>query len=217
MTPDPTLRRRQRSSAAWLLVWAVALAWLMHRLLTAWPHAGHPAQLALLLAMPGLLFRSLDLLFMRQRQRVLRGWRRWALRAVALPCGLALAMPFWGFTDRQAMARFETRMAPLVAQIERQRAAPCPPAAHYDIDAGLSRYLASSGALPKPAALHHAPDRFLLSVTGRAFDIDGCTIVYDSTTGAWQKFHNDAQTRSAEFDAVARDLPVCDVPLTAAR
>lgn len=211
---DPILlRRQQRVSGAVLAGWGVALAWLVHALTTTWPNAGHPAQFALLLVMPGVLFRAADLLFIRWRGRLLRGWRRWAVRVGFLPLGAVLGASMWQATDALAMSRFETRMSPLLAQIESRLAAPCPPDARYEAMPAIADFMNAAGAPTAKALLHHDKDRFLLALPGRALDIDGCTIVYDSATRQWDKFHNDRQTRSAAYDALADKLPACEIPL----
>lgn len=203
------LRRPCVVAGVFWLLWTVLGAWLMWSLATAWPYVGHPAQMALLLVLPGFLFRSAHLLWLWRARRKLSRWSAWGGRVLAFVVGVFI-MP-WDWLEARSMGAFEAQMAPLLAEVRRQLPAPCPPAGRYALSPELSDYLttARAGSLLAQARLHHAGQRFVLVVGGRSIDIDGSTVFFDSTSGAWKKFHNDRREEEQALEATIKDWPVC--------
>ncbi len=203
----------QRRSAACLLAWASLALWAMHLLATRWPYELHPLLLVLIIALPGIVFRAGDLLFMRQRQRRLAGWWRTGARLAALPVGIALALPLFSVLDSMSMARFEREIAAWVSQVPARPPELCPADGGVPIDAALNAYLEQSDALRK-ATLHHGDRRFVIEFAGRSIDIDGSTLYYDSATRQWQRFHNDQREQSDKFAALIEPLAHCRFTLS---
>lgn len=205
--------RQKITSATWCLFWLLGSGWICYSLAVAWPHVHLPPQLMLLFTLPGLLFRSVDLAWMHSTGRSLsRGWR-WIARLLAIPGGLLLSALVWTPLDEISMARFERALAPLIHQIEANGAAPCQPAARYVIGTELADYLVDSNAPGSPLRLSTLGRRFVLVADGRSIDIDGSTIFYDSSVGAWRKFHNDSSDSVQALNALIKDMKQCRIPL----
>lgn len=213
-TDDAILLKRQRvTGALWLLGWVVVSVWSAYALAQAWPYVGLPPQIALLLAVPGVLFRSFDLAFIQIKGRRISGAQRLLARASTLVAGVALAAAAWGSLDDVSMSRFERAFAPLTGEMHARMPKPCPPAASYAIPAELTAYLEESGAPRAPAELKHDARRFVLTLHGGSIDIDGSTLFYDSATRKWRKAHNDMLEKSGELRALVDGLESCRVAL----
>lgn len=213
MSDTRELLRPMIVSGIWLVLWAGITAAMTHELATSWPYENLPSQLVLAISVPGILFRAGDILYMQRFDAQLARWRRAAARVAAFAVGLAAMAFVWQPLDQISMDRFEQAMAPIVLQIHARPSAPCPPDTGYVVDKALADYLAESNPVRRPAELHYDAGRFVFSFMGRSIDIDGSTIYYDSTTRKWQKFHNDLQVRSKEFNALVNNLSVCRVSL----
>ncbi len=211
-TGTPDLKRSRLASAAWLAAWIALAAWTCHFLATAWPYVQLMPQWLLVFAMPGLLFRAIELAWMQVRRQRLQGWTRRSARAIAVLAGLFAAGGLWSAMDDLSMARFESAMAPLVAQVHANSAAPCPPAARYTISAGLAGYIAESG-VPRAADLAHDKQRFVLALNGASMDIDGSSIFYDARSKRWRKVHNDMLAQSGELEGLRKGLETCRIAL----
>lgn len=209
------LTKPRITGAIWLALWLVVAAWACHALATAWPYVQSMPQWLLVFALPGLLFRILDLGWMQALRRRLAGWRRWAARAITIIAGLAATGGLWSAMDGISMGRFESAFAPLVVQVHAKSAAPCPPAAQIGIDSALAAYVDESDAPRAPLRLHHDRQRFVLVLSGGSMDIDGSSLLYDSRTRQWRKVHNDALDQSGELQALLKDLEACRIPLRA--
>lgn len=207
------MSRPRLSSAVWLAAWTALAAWLSYGLATAWPYVGAAAQAGLLLAMPGVLFRSFDLLWMWRRRVPVAGARRWLARGVAIVAGVAAAAGLARVFDAASMARFESAMAPVVARLAANAAAPCAPAARPAAGAALDDYLQSAGRARPGGVLHHGGPRFVLAFPGGSADIDGSTVWYDSAAPGWRKFHNDAAASAAAFAALVKGMDSCKITL----
>jgi len=170
-------------------------------------------QWLLLFAMPGMLFRTFELVWMQVRRERLAGRKRWLGRSVTLLGGLMAAGGLWSAMDGVSMARFETAMAPLVTQVHANSALPCPPAARYSFGPGLASYLEESGAPRAPANLAHDRQRFVLALGGGSMDIDGSTLFYDSRSRGWRKVHNDILANTGELDGLRKGLETCRIAL----
>ncbi len=208
-----TLKRQKIISATWWLVWLLGTLWICHLLSIAWPHVRLPPELVLLITLPGLIYRSVELAWMQLTGRLFVRWRRWGTRIAAVPCGVIAAGFLWTSLDAASMARFETAMRPLVDQVTANRAAPCPPAANYRIGADLNAYLVDSGAPRTPVGVHHAAGHFVLVVVGRSIDIDGSMVFYDSADAKWRKFHNDSRDAAEDLDNRVKGMQQCRIPL----
>lgn len=209
------LKKPRVTGAIWLALWLVVAAWACHALATAWPYVQLMPQWLLVFALPGILFRVLDLGWMQAQGRRLAGWRRWAARAATIVAGLVAAGGLWSAMDGISMSRFERALAPLVAQVHAKSAAPCPPAAQYALDPALAAYLEASGAPRAPMNLHHDRQRFVLVLMGGSMDIDGSSLFYESRMRQWRKVHNDILSQSGELQALLKDLEACRIPLRA--
>lgn len=207
------LKTHRSSGAIWLVLWLVVAAWACQALATAWPYVQLLPQWLLVFALPGILFRILDLGWMQALQQRLTGWRRWSARAATIVAGVAAAGGLWSAMDGISMGRFENAVSPLVAQVHAGAAAPCPPSAQYTPDPALAAYLAESGAPRAPMNLHHGRQRFVLVLPGGSMDIDGSSLFYDSRQRQWRKVHNDTLDRSGELRALLKDLAICQIPL----
>lgn len=202
-----------RIGVAWLLAWAGLALWAAHGLATAWPYELHPLLVVLALALPGVVFRTADLLLMRWRRRRLAGWRRAGARLAALPLGVVLAFVLFSVLEPMSMARFEREIAPWVGRVHASAPVSCPADGRYPIDAALSSYLERSGALRK-ATLHHGDGRFVIELAGRSIDVDGSTLYFDSATRKWNRFHNDNRERSVTFETLVKPLAQCRFTLS---
>ncbi|MBK9019949.1 MAG: hypothetical protein IPL72_08100 [Sulfuritalea sp.] len=202
-----------RISVAWLLAWTGLALWAAYGLATAWPYEMHPLLVVLALALPGVVFRTADLLFMRWRRRRLAGWWRTGGRLAALPLGVALAFALFSMLEPMSMARFEREIAPWVSRIHAIAPMSCQADGGYPVDAALASYLERSGALRK-ATLHHGNGRFVIELAGRSIDIDGSTLYYESATRKWNRFHNDNRERSVAFEALVKPLAPCRFTLS---
>ncbi len=212
MSEASGLKRPQLASAVWLALWIAIAVWTCHTLATAWPYDQLMPQWLLVFAMPGILFRAIELAWMQVRRQRLQGRMRWLARAIAVLAGLFAAGGLWSAMDDMSMARFESAMAPLVAQVHANSAAPCPPAARYVVGAGLAGYLAESGP-PRAADLAHDKQRFVLALNGGSMDIDGSTIFYDARSRRWRKVHNDMLAQSGELEGLRKGLETCRIAL----
>ena len=202
-----------RISVAWLLAWAGLALWAAQGLATRWPYELHPLFVVLVIAMPGIVFRTADLLFMRWRRRRLAGWQRTGGRLAALPVGVFLAVMLFSAVEPMSMARFEREIAPLVAQIQAGAPVNCPADARYPVDAALNAYLEQSAGLRK-GTLHQGSGRFVIELAGRSIDIDGSTLYYDSATRKWTRFHNDNRERAVAFETLVKLLAPCRFTLS---
>jgi len=209
------LKRPRVTGAIWLALWLALAAWTCYSLATAWPYVQHMLQWLLVFALPGILFRIVDLGWMQARRQHLAGWRRKTARAVAIVAGLFAAGGVWTAMDGISMGRFEKALAPLVAQVHARAVAPCPPAAQYALDPALVAYLEDAGAPRTPMNLHHDRQRFVLVLMGGSMDIDGSSLFYDSRSRQWRKVHNDMLDQSGELRTLLKDLEACRVPLRA--
>lgn len=207
------LKRERIVSATWWLVWLLGTGWIAFTLANAWPHVMLPPQLAMLVTLPGFVFRSFDLAWLQLRVRRLYGWRRWLARLLSIPAGVALSAALWGPLDDLSMARFERALAPLLAQVEAQRAAPCPPAAGYFTGPALAAYLEDARAPRDSLELHTAAGRWVLVADGRSIDIDGSTIYYDSAKRRWTKYHNDTRAAAAVLETLVKGMQRCTLRL----
>lgn len=213
MTDAADLLKSIRRSALWFVAWLLATAGLCYLLATAWPYVNLHPQILMVVTVPGLVFRAFDLAWMQVARSVLKGWRRWAMRAFTLVGGFVLMGAMWSATDRISFQRFQAAFGPLVAQVHANAAAPCPPAAKYTVDAGLAAYYDASNGVRVPAVLRHEKGRFVLWLPGRSIDIDGSTLFYDSTTRKWAKFHNDNRDAQAMFEEFVKPMEECKLPL----
>jgi hypothetical protein len=210
-TDADQLKRQRLRSVSFLCAWIALAAWSGYLLATAWPYEMLRPVYGLFVALPGVVFRILDLAHMRFRASRLAGWRRALARVVALPIGLS-AVPL-DMLDRVSMARFEQAMAPLIAQVRAGARALCAPGAAFSVSPALRDYLEASDAPRRPADLHHAEGRFVLELLGGSADFDGSTVYFDSRTGAWKKFHNDAREKRDAFTALVKGMETCKVGL----
>lgn len=196
-------------SAIWLGVWVVAAAWAAHALGTAWPYVQLMPQWLMLLALPGVTFRVVDLVAMRALSRRIKGWRRFAVRLAAFVVGVFAAAASWKQLDAISMARFERAMAPLVARLHAEREALCRPDAPGPLDLDLAAYLEAANAPRSPAELHYDKQRFVLTLQGRSMDIDGSSMFYDSRVRRWRKVHNDTLSQTGDLAVLTAGLSVC--------
>jgi hypothetical protein len=197
------------ASAVWLVVWLLVAGWTAVILAGAWPYVQFMPQWLLLIAMPGLLFRAFDLLWICAGRRRVLGWRRWLARATALVAGVPAAAASWAALDAISMARFEQAMVPLVDRLHASAQADCPPESGWDLGAGFAAYLDAAWAPNAPVELHRDPQRFVLAVPGRSMDIDGSTMFYDSASRGWRKVHNDVLAQSGELKTLTNGLASC--------
>lgn len=210
-TEAAQLKRQRVRSLAFLCAWIALAAWSGYLLATAWPYEMLRPIYGLFVALPGVVFRILDLAHMRFRASRLAGWRRALARVIALPIGLSV-VPL-DTLDRVSMARFEQAMAPLIAQVRAGARALCAPGAAFSVSPALRDYLEESDAPRRPADLHHADGRFVLELLGGSADFDGSTVYFDSRTGAWKKFHNDVREKRDAFTALVTGMETCKVGL----
>lgn len=196
----------------WLGAWVVLTVGLCMLLATAWPNEGHYAAMGLWVAVPGIVSRALDLAAAEFPGRL-----RWRLlrRVIAVVTGIPAAGLLWMSMSRIADESFEAAMAPLVAQVHAQAAAPCPPAASYTVEPALRQRLRGApGRLSEvPLFSDAAQRRFVLRLPGGSFDIDGSTIWYDSSTRHWQRFHNDWREQRQALEAMLATMVACALPL----
>lgn len=202
-----------RISVAWLLAWVGLVLWAAQGLATRWPYELHPLLVVLVLATPGIVFRTADLLFMRWRRCRLAGWQRTGGRLAALPLGVFLAVMLFSAVEPMSMARFEREIASLVAQVQASTPVTCPADGRYPVDAALNAYLEQSGGLRK-GTLHQGSGRFIIELAGRSIDIDGSTLYYDSATRKWNRFHNDNRERAEAFQTLVKPLAPCRFTLS---
>ena len=209
LTPTPP----RRASVVWLAICAAATAWVCYRLAVAWPYVHSPVEIIMVLTVPGMLYFCLKLAHSRWGAARQIRWRKWLALLLSLIGGSFISGGLSSTMDTFSMARFETALAPLVAQVQAKAAVPCPPAATYALDPALADYVEDAGAPRSGLKLHHDTGRFVLSANGGSIDIDGSTVFYDSASRKWAKFHNDARERRAGFDALVKDLAECKLPL----
>jgi hypothetical protein len=189
----------------------VASGWLCLRLATTWPYVQHVLQLPLLATLPGLLYCTCAILHVRLLGTRLAGWRRWLALPACAAAGIALAPLAWSAMDALSMARFAAQVAPLVAQVEASRAAPCAPPTPYVLPPAFREYLAASAAVRTGMRIDHGAGRVVLSVAGRSADIDGSTLHRDLASPGWLKFHNDNVERREAFEADTQGMASCVV------
>lgn len=209
--------KRPRIVAAIFLSLSTALAlWAMWSLAMDWPYSGHFGLFGLLLALPIVLFQGFRLGYMWRWQKPVRGWRGWVARLLAVVLGFVLA-PF-NFLEGRSMARFEQKMAPLVAQVGSKLPMPCPPQATYVLGDELIDYLVQSrrgsGSATLKGVLHYDRERFVFSVFGTSLDIDGSTVYFDSASSVWKKFHNDNRELAQSFEQQTATMSQCSLLLS---
>lgn len=197
-----------RISIAWLLAWVGIVLWAAQGLATRWPYELHPLLVVLAIAMPGIVFRTADLLLMRWRRCRLAGWQRTGGRLAALPVGVFLAVMLFSAVEPMSMARFEREIASLVAQVQASTPVTCPTDGRYPVDAALNAYLEQSAGLRK-GTLHQGSGHFVIELAGRSIDIDGSTLYYDSAIRKWNRFHNDNRERAEAFETLVKPLAPC--------
>ncbi len=208
-TSPPSLGRPKITTGVFWVLWAALLLWASHALATAWPYVGLMPQWLLLVAVPGFVFRTVDLVLLQTAKRRVSGWRRLLLRLAALVVGVPAALAGWDALDAVSMYRFESGMAPLVASLHAKLPTACPPESGYPLGADVVAYLDGSSAVRANAELHFDAKRFVLTFQGRSMDIDGSTMFYDSTARIWRKTHNDTLARTGELTALAQGLTNC--------
>lgn len=205
----PNLRLRAFvKSGAFLAVHLLLVGMALYALAGAWPHDGHHALFVLALALPGVLFRTLDLVQVwRTRRHVTRAW---IWRLGLFPVGFALGCGVYDVAASSARENFEQAFAPLVAQIRANVAAPCPPSVQYPQDPVRAQFAANANFASYKAELRHDGRRFVLALPARALDVDGATIYYYSETGRWHLFHNDPHLgKKAQFDSLVAGMAQC--------
>jgi hypothetical protein len=215
---DDAARSQHRRFVAgvWLAVWVGLSVWVCNTLADAWPYVQLPPQLVLLVAVPGVLFRSAELALMGRRGRPLDKAPRRLLRIGSILAGVVIASYLWEAMDERSMARFERVMAPLVDEL-RTNSSPCPPPPAFLSSEVFRDYRAASNAPGRRAEVYAdgrpGSGRFVLAFSGRSIDIDGSTIFYDSAVGAWRKVHNDTLASTQEFETLTKNLAVCRIEL----
>ena len=197
-----------RRSVAFLLVWLGLALWAAYGLAMAWPYELHPLLILLVVALPGVVFRTVDVALVRWRQLRLAGWRRVGSRLAAVPVGVILAMLLFSAAERNSMARFEREIAGWVGRVHAGAPPSCPAVEKHAAEAGLKPYLDDAAAVRK-GTLHQGAGRFVLELAGRSIDIDGSTLHYDSATRKWSRFHNDNRERREAFAALVEPLEKC--------
>ena len=210
---SPRLGRSKRAAGIWLALWATLLIWTAHTLAVAWPYVGLMPQWLLLVALPGVLFRTVDLLSMHAAKHRIGGWKRLLMRTAALVLGVPVGIMGWEALDALSMKRFETAMAPLVARLHATTPASCPAQTKLALGPDVMAYLDDASAVRAGAALHYDPRRFVLAFQGRSLDIDGSTLFYDSVARVWRKVHNDTLARSGELTKLVQGLAACRLRL----
>ena len=190
-----------------LPVWIAAAAWASYTLATSWPYVGSFLEILLLVAVVGILLCAFNV-FLSKRPP-LAGWKRLVSRVVLVIVGFFAAGSLWGVFDGISMGRFERAIGPLVTQVEAKAKSPCPPAATYTLDAGLTAYLADTGRSRTPVELHHDGKRFVLALMAYSMDMDGSKLLYDSRTRAWRKVHNNMLDHTGELKDLRKDLQDC--------
>ncbi len=211
---DPAaLRRARRVAAAFLLIWLAAAIYLGIRLAFAWPYMMSLAHLGLVLVCPGILFQAVNLFVLWRRRQILRGPLRLLVRVLAIVGGLFSAGFLVAPLEAQSMARFERGLAPFLAQVKSQLAAPCPPQQSYVANVTMRTYFAQVDSPIRRVALHHDAKRFVLAAQGRSIDIDGITIYYDSVSAKWIKYHNDDRVAADVLEALHKGLEQCQLNL----
>ncbi len=208
-TASVSLGRPRITAGVWWGLWAALLVWASHALATAWPYVGLMPQWLLLVAVPGIVFRTFDLVLMQAGKRRVGGWRRLLLRIAAIGVGVPAALAGWGALDAISMHRFERAMAPLVASLHAKLPTACPPESGYPLGPEVVAYLDGSSAVRANAELHFDANRFVLTFQGRSMDIDGSTMFYDSIARVWRKIHNDSLGRTGELAALVQGLTAC--------
>lgn len=215
MVDADDLKRPRMVAVIFLSLGAALALCSMWSLAMDWPYSGHFGIFGLLLTLPIVLFQSFRLFFMWRWHKPLRGWRGWVARLLAIILGFVLA-PF-NFLEGRSMARFEQKMAPLVAQIRSKLPTPCTPQATYIPGDELSDYLMQSrrgsGSATLKGVLHYDRERFVFSVFGTSLDIDGSTIYFDSASGVWKKFHNDHRDAAQKLEKLTETMSQCPLLL----
>ncbi len=210
---SPRLGRSKLTAGLWLAFWATLLIWTAHTLAVAWPYVGLMPQWLLLVALPGVLFRSFDLLSIHAAKRRIGGWKRLLVRTAALALGVPTGILSWDALDAISMHRFESAIAPLVARLHTTAPSSCPAQTTFALGPDVMAYLDGASAVRADAALYFDPQRFALAFQGRSLDIDGSTLFYDSVARVWHKAHNDTLARSGELTKLVQGLAACRLRL----
>jgi hypothetical protein len=210
---SPRLERSKLAAGLWLAFWATLLIWTAHTLALAWPYVGLMPQWLLLVALPGVIFRSFDLLSMHAAKRRIGGWKRLLARMAALVLGVPAGIMGWDALDAISMHRFENAMSPLVARLHTTAPNSCPAQTRFALGPDVMAYLDGASAVRADAALHYDTRRFVLAFQGRSLDIDGSTLFYDSVARVWRKAHNDSLARSGELTKLVQGLAACRLRL----
>lgn len=205
------LKRPRIASAIWLLVWTTITIWTCRTLAMAWPYVQLLPQFLLIVAVPGILFRSADLVCMQIFRLQLRRWWRALARIIALLAGLFAAGGLWSAMDSISMTRFEHAMQPLIGQLHTSPMTSCP--SSYVPPSGMMAYFDESNAPRAPASLHYDKQRFVLALGGRSMDIDGSTMFYNSVSRTWRKVHNDTLSVTQELQKLENGLDSCQIAL----
>jgi hypothetical protein len=193
-------------SVFWLVVWALAAAACGYVLATSWPYQGHGMQFPMVVAMAGVVSRTMRLVSWRIGRTAPVGWK-WGIAKVFI--GLLACATVWPPLQQLSLARFERALAPWVAQVH-AAAEPCTPLARWRDDATYAAYVRSTGGPRDLPSIAYVPGRFAIWTAGGSFDIDGSTVWYDSGSRAWTSFHNDASERRNAFEAMVRQMTACD-------
>lgn len=195
-------------TAICLVLWTLLAAWAAFGLASAWPYVGLMPQWLLLMALPGVVFRTFDLVTMRRLRRQGRGWRRLLVRVAAFVVGARGGVGSWGTLDAVSMHRFERAMVPVVELAASAREALCAGSAR-SFGSDLADYLKDAQAPKAEVEFHYNAQRFVLALPGRSVDIDGSTMFYDSRSQRWRKMHNDELGRTGELSALTAGLSMC--------
>ncbi len=174
----------------------VALAWGQ---LAAWPSEGTLLWPLLVLVGTALVYQAILLAHWALRRRLPA--RRWPWRALSFAGGLALTVAVDVGAQARALSAIAARHAPLVQALA-SSAAPC-----QDYQRFLDGYAGNPNH--RPRSLHVGSGRSVLTFAGRSADMDGSTIVLDSSRPAATLFHNDDQGARRELQALQGSLEAC--------
>lgn len=211
MTPDTEPKSRPKLrillSAALLVAYAMAVAWVFHAQSLAWPHEGSMGYVVFYLLCPGIVFQLFNLAYMMRTARRLT--RQLQTRLVTIPLGLVMAAFLADEASTLAMSGFEQAYTSFVAQVRANLLDPCRDAGRYFQAPAVAAYNLRTSRHARPAKLHHDSKHFVLAFQGGSADIDGSTIYYDSGAGAWRKFHNDSVDTRQVYAALTAGLAEC--------
>lgn len=183
----------------------------VHYLAYSWPNTGSFIWFLLIFLCPSFLYQFSVIACTLSCKKP--PTKKILLRLITLILGFFLAGGLLKYAQNSSLRKMSRTYEPLVAQIQKNMPTPCN--GDYFNIAKIVKYnntthlmIAQEG---QPIGeLFHNKKRFILYFSGGSIDIDGSTLLYDSTLKYWQIFHNDNSEMLEKLEKEKQGLNKCE-------